>query len=109
MHWNSPARRPYCAAVSKLEQVQAHAAKLRQIAASFGANRLAVFGSVARGEERPDSDVDLIMQFPSLDKWADIDVMRAEFARCLGCAVDVADWSGIKDRDGHITGEAIYL
>lgn len=30
----------------------------------FGARRLRVFGSVARREERPDSDVDLLVDFP---------------------------------------------
>ena len=30
-----------------------------------GIKSLAVFGSVARGEERPDSDVDLLVEFES--------------------------------------------
>ena len=30
----------------------------------YGARRLRVFGSVARGEERPDSDVDILVDFP---------------------------------------------
>src|SRR5487761_2615033 len=34
---------------------------IRQIAARHGASNLRVFGSVARGEERPDSDVDLLI------------------------------------------------
>ena len=29
----------------------------------FGVRRLALFGSVARGEARPDSDVDLLVEF----------------------------------------------
>jgi hypothetical protein len=32
---------------------------IRQIAARHGASNLRLFGSVARGEERPDRDVDL--------------------------------------------------
>ena len=34
------------------------------LAAQYGAVNVRVFGSVARGEARPDSDVDLLMQFP---------------------------------------------
>lgn len=34
------------------------------MAARFGARRLRVFGSVARGDERPDSDVDILVDFP---------------------------------------------
>lgn len=30
----------------------------------YGARHIRVFGSVARGEERPDSDVDLLVEFP---------------------------------------------
>jgi len=30
----------------------------------YGARRLRIFGSVARGEERPDSDVDVLVEFP---------------------------------------------
>jgi len=30
----------------------------------FGAHRIRVFGSVARREERPDSDVDFLVDFP---------------------------------------------
>lgn len=30
----------------------------------YGAQRIRVFGSVARGEERPDSDIDFLVDFP---------------------------------------------
>jgi uncharacterized protein len=39
--------------------IQEHAAELR----AFGVQRVGVFGSCARGEERPDSDVDVYVQF----------------------------------------------
>jgi predicted nucleotidyltransferase len=31
----------------------------------YGARRIRVFGSVARGEERPDSDIDFLVDFPA--------------------------------------------
>lgn len=31
----------------------------------YGARRVRVFGSVARGEERPDSDIDLLVDLPA--------------------------------------------
>lgn len=34
------------------------------LASRYGARRICVFGSVARGEERPDSDVDFLVDFP---------------------------------------------
>ena len=43
------------------DELHRQADRLRQIAAAHGASNLRVFGSVARGEERPDSDVDLLI------------------------------------------------
>jgi hypothetical protein len=37
---------------------------IEAMAAQFGASRLRVFGSVARGDERPDSDVDFLVDLP---------------------------------------------
>jgi predicted nucleotidyltransferase len=34
------------------------------LGAEYGARRIRVFGSVARGQERPDSDVDFLVDFP---------------------------------------------
>lgn len=42
------------------EQKDAIHAACRQ----YGARRIRVFGSVARGEERPDSDIDFLVDFP---------------------------------------------
>lgn len=40
---------------------------------ALGVSRLAVFGSIARGEARPDSDVDILVQFSpgskTFDRW----------------------------------------
>jgi predicted nucleotidyltransferase/DNA-binding XRE family transcriptional regulator len=40
-----------------------HRAEIRAAAAAVGAENVRVFGSVARGEETPDSDVDLLVDF----------------------------------------------
>ncbi len=42
-----------------LDQIERHAAELRRL----GARKIGVFGSVARGEERADSDVDVYVEF----------------------------------------------
>lgn len=42
---------------SKKQQIDA-------LAAQYGARRIRVFGSVARGEEREDSDIDFLVDFP---------------------------------------------
>src|SRR4051812_33030887 len=45
--------------------LKAAAPVLRSLAAERGYERLAVFGSVARGEARKDSDIDLIVDAPA--------------------------------------------
>lgn len=46
---------------SALESLRARQAEIHAIAAKHGAGNLRVFGSVARGEARPESDVDLLI------------------------------------------------
>ena len=47
-----------------LAELEARAEELRALTASHGASRLRVFGSVSRGEETPDSDIDLLVELP---------------------------------------------
>lgn len=37
---------------------------IEALSGQYGARRIRVFGSVARREERPDSDVDFLVEFP---------------------------------------------
>ena len=43
-----------------MEDLRIDASRLAELCRRYGIARLAVFGSVARGEQRPDSDVDLL-------------------------------------------------
>ena len=47
-----------------LDQLRQMNTRLNSIAAQFGATRLRFFGSVARGEETSDSDVDFLVELP---------------------------------------------
>ena len=47
-----------------LRELQEIKHTLNMITAQFGATRLRVFGSVARGEETADSDVDFLVELP---------------------------------------------
>jgi transcriptional regulator with XRE-family HTH domain len=42
-------------------RVRRHSARIKDVAASYGAGNVRVIGSVARGAERTDSDVDLLL------------------------------------------------
>ncbi len=47
-----------------IDELHAKRAAIVELASRYGARHLRVFGSVARGEERPDSDVDFLVELP---------------------------------------------
>ena len=47
-----------------IEKIENHPAEIRR----FGVRRLGIFGSCIRNEERPESDVDLIVEFEPQSK-----------------------------------------
>ncbi|MES9900576.1 MAG: nucleotidyltransferase family protein [Sedimenticola sp.] len=47
-----------------LDELHARKEAIAALGRQFGARHIRVFGSVARGEERPDSDVDILVDFP---------------------------------------------
>jgi predicted nucleotidyltransferase len=47
--------------MSALEAIRAKESEIRSLAAKHGAGNLRVFGSVARGDANPDSDVDFLI------------------------------------------------
>ena len=68
-----------------------HSAEIRAAAEAVGARNVRVFGSVARGEETPDSDVDLLVDFPAGERGL-FPLLRLadEIEEILGRPVDVA-------------------
>jgi predicted nucleotidyltransferase len=51
--------------------------------------KLRIFGSVARGEDRPESDIDLIADFGAPKSLLDLVRIQEEFAEALGQSVDL--------------------
>lgn len=49
--------------MTTFEEISRRRGELLRAAASHKARNLRVFGSVARGEDRPDSDVDFLVDF----------------------------------------------
>ncbi len=63
--------------------------EIMQIAARYGAHNLRVFGSVARGEAGPESDVDLLVQFDANRSLFDLVTMSQELEDLFGRRVEV--------------------
>jgi predicted nucleotidyltransferase len=71
------------------QRIQAKRRKILRIAAAHGARNVRVFGSVARGEAGPDSDVDfLVAVHPEHSPWFPAGLI-VDLEKLLGCEVDV--------------------
>jgi len=88
----------------------AQRASILQIAAHYGAHNLRVFGSVARGEARPDSDLDLLIELDPGRTLLDQVALGQDLEDLLGCKVDLVEPAGlhwyIRDR---VLQEAVPL
>jgi predicted nucleotidyltransferase len=87
---------------SRREQVMA-------IASRHHASRVRLFGSAARGDDRSDSDIDLLVDFDEGSSLFDLMRMSRELEVLLGRSVDVISAGGLKARDRAILAESVDL
>jgi predicted nucleotidyltransferase len=65
--------------------------EILKIAAKYGAYNMRIFGSVARGEATPDSDVDFLVELDPQRSLFDYIALTQDLAVLLGRKVDVAE------------------
>jgi predicted nucleotidyltransferase len=70
---------------------------------------VAVFGSVARGEDRPGSDIDLLVELEPRSSLLDVARISDDLTELLERRVDVVSRGALTDRDDHIRREALPL
>jgi hypothetical protein len=68
------------------------------IAARHGAVNVRVFGSVARGDNRPDSDIDFLVNLEAGRSLLDLARFLRELQSLLGEKVDVVTEAGLRAR-----------
>lgn len=81
-----------------LESLRSHGDEIRAIAARWGVRRLRVFGSVARGDATPSSDVDFVVEFEPGRSLFDHGGLLMDLQDALGCPVDVVSERGLRPR-----------
>jgi predicted nucleotidyltransferase/DNA-binding XRE family transcriptional regulator len=91
------------------ELLERHREDVIRIAAHNHATNLRVFGSVARGDDRPGSDVDLLVTFEPDASLLDQAGLIADLEELLGTRVDVVSDRGLTDRDQAIRDEAVAV
>ena len=90
--------------------LEAAAPVLKALANEHGYTRLAVFGSLARGQARPDSDIDLIVKAPEGTSTFGFIGFKQLVEQVLDRQVDLIDYCGLKPRvDVDIRREAVLL
>jgi predicted nucleotidyltransferase len=72
--------------------------EILRIAARRGAYNVRIFGSVARGEAEPDSDVDFLVELEPSRSLLDLGGLLMDLQDLLGCEVDVLTEAGLRDR-----------
>jgi uncharacterized protein len=70
---------------------------IRHAAAESGAHDVRIFGSVARGEERDDSDVDVLVALEPGRSLLDLARLELRLERLLGRRVDVVTEAGLRE------------
>jgi hypothetical protein len=72
--------------------------RILAIAGRHGATNLRVFGSVARGDAGPESDLDLLVELEPGRSLLDHIALIQDLEEALGCKVDVVTEKALKER-----------
>jgi len=80
------------------ERLRERREEILEIAASHGAHNVRIFGSVARGDDRPESDVDILVDLEPGRSLFDLGGLLMDLQELLQCSVDVVTVEGLRDR-----------
>jgi len=78
--------------------LQARREDILSLASRHGARNVRVFGSVARGDTRPDSDVDILVDMEPGRSLFDLGGLLYDLQTLLGVDVDVVTEKGLRPR-----------
>ena len=96
--------------MNRLERVRQNREAILLLATRYGIRRVRLFGSVARGADRPDSDLDVLVDFEPGRSLLDQVGFEQELESLLGCRVDVVAEGGISPYlEAGILREAVPL
>lgn len=90
--------------------LRAHRTEILATAARHGARNVRVFGSVARGDARPDSDIDILVDMEPGRSLFDLGGLLIDLQTLLGVEVDVVTEKGLRPRiRADVLREAVPL
>ncbi|WP_295700824.1 nucleotidyltransferase domain-containing protein [Lapillicoccus sp.] len=91
-------------------RLRGNASRVRQIVAEAGGGRVRVFGSMATGHDRPDSDVDLLFTMGEPLSLMELGRLEQRLVEVIGAPVDLVPDAAIRpDLRQRILAEAVPL
>ncbi len=93
----------------RLSLVESNKAEIREVVRRHRGRSVALFGSVARGDDTAASDIDFLVEFLPGSSLFDLLHISDELEALLGVSVDVVSAGGLKARDDQIRREAVPL
>ncbi|MFN9661652.1 MAG: nucleotidyltransferase family protein [Cyanobacteriota bacterium] len=94
----------------RLAELKRQVPQMRELLGRFGATNLAVFGSVARDQASPDSDVDLLVDLPDGTSLFDRAELKSALEELLLTRVDLIRRRNLKPAiKASVEAEAIAL
>jgi predicted nucleotidyltransferase len=92
------------------ELVDAHREEIRAIVARHRGRSVAIFGSVARGDEQPGSDIDFLVELEPDARPLEVLSIGVELEEVLGVKVDVGTPASLRSRiRDEVLAEAVLL
>jgi len=96
--------------MTKQELVQKQRNRILGLAHQHGATSISVFGSVAKGRDGADSDVDFLVEMEPGRSLLDLGGLQADLEGLLRCKVDVVTPNGLRARlRSRVLQEAIAV
>jgi predicted nucleotidyltransferase len=84
--------------VQPSELLRQRRAEILRTASRYGARNVRVFGSAARGDAGPESDIDLLVDLEPGRSLLDLGALLMDLQDLLGCPVDVVTEAGLRSR-----------
>ena len=96
--------------IASLDDLRRQRERIMELAFQYRARKIAVFGSLARGEAHAESDIDFLVDFEADYKLRDLIRLTQALGALLGRRVEVVDRQCLREewRDG-ILKEAVSL
>ena len=93
-----------------IDSIRRQRVDILRLTKRYGASNVRVFGSVARGDAHPGSDLDLLVEFDADRSLLDLIGLELDLRDLLGSQVDVATVASLKDRiRPRVLAEAVPL